>query len=215
MLQLTSIDDALKQMSCIAAAEKPLIFIFTYLERHWIDRQIHDLRPDILPIKQLLWSRYDALALHGHLSAIRPAVQSRLEASWKAEIPVEELQQVALFVHYLRVISTPALVESDFTAVKRVPAPGLLINAHAAQPNRFSDFVQWYRDGIAAFIKAHFHGPVNSDWIQQVRNHLYCTEFTAHFSSLVFRPCCFGITRKAGWFIYASTRTPRSPSERV
>ena len=155
-------------MNCVAAAEKPLIFIFTYLERHWIDRQINDNRVDVLPLKQLLWSQYDSLVLAGHLTALLPTIHAQLKASWSNQIPIEEVKQVALFVHYLRVISTPALVESDFAAMKRVPSAGLLFNAQATQVNRFADFVQWYREGITAFLKAHFPLPINESWIQRV-----------------------------------------------
>jgi hypothetical protein len=156
-------------MNCVAAAEKPLIFIFTYLERHWIDRQINDNRVDILPIKQLLWSQYDSLVLSGHLSALLPPIQWQLKASWCNQVPLEEIKQVALFVHFLRLISTPALVESDFSAAKRIPSAGLLFNAQAPSVNRFGDFVQWYREGITVFLKSDFCGPVNDSWIQSVK----------------------------------------------
>ncbi len=157
------------QMNWVAAAEKPLIFIFTYLERHWIDRQINDNRTDVLPIKQLLWSQYDSLVLSGHLTALLPALREQLEASWSAQVPIEEVKQVALFVHFLRVISTPAVVESDFSSNKHTPSAGLLLNSQAQQVNRFNDFVQWYREGINAYLQSNFTGPINEEWIQRVK----------------------------------------------
>ena len=177
-------------MNCIAAAEKPLIFIFTYLERHWIDRQIHDQRADVLPMKQLLWQQYDTLVLSGHLSSLLPVLLARLEDSWSGRVEVlEELKGVAVFVNYLRVISTPGLVESDFQAVKGQPAAGLLINPRAAGSNRFGDFVQWYRTGISSFISAHLSGPVNESWIERVswtarKHHPIQTKL----NSFLFRP---------------------------
>lgn len=157
-------------MNCIQAAEKPLIFIFTYLERHWIDRQIQDHRTDILPMKQLLWQRFDASVLTSHWPSLLQQLQDVLERSWEGSLTIDDLQDIARIVNYLRVISAPAAVESDFSAAKRVPPPGLLINSHAPKSNRFGDFVTAYRAHLEAYLQRRSWSPESegSLWIQEL-----------------------------------------------
>ena len=136
-------------MDKLQAAEKPLTFIFTYLERHWIDRQINELRPDILPMKQLIWSMWDELIFKNiwpHL--ILPQVSLILRSVRSHEIPLEGLSSIAKFVHYLRVISKPTQLESDYKATRKCVMAGAVINPRAIQLDRFKEFVQWYCNEI-------------------------------------------------------------------
>jgi hypothetical protein len=55
---------------------------------------------------------------------------------------------LAKFVHYIRVISKPAQLESDYKATKRVTMAGAVINQRAVHQDRFKDFVQAYCTGI-------------------------------------------------------------------
>ena len=133
-------------MDKLQAAEKPLTFVFTYLERHWIDRQINEPRIDILPVKQLIWSMWDDLVLQKiwPSGAINQEIGVNLNCVRNHQIPLEEVESVAKFVHYLRVISKPTHLESDYKATRRVMMAGAVINARAQHPDRFKEFVQWY-----------------------------------------------------------------------
>ena len=185
-------DNVLLQLDRIQAAEKPLIFIFTYLERHWIDRQINEQRVDVLPMKQLIWSLWDSLVLNRIWGRILPVISGYLGAARKHQIPLEELSPIARFVHYLRVISKPSQLESDFNAVKRITMAGAVINPRASHVNRFKDFVNWYCESIEKDAPS----PALSieEFIQSVRTMIFY--FSFHFYN---RRCNFGMMRREGW----------------
>ena len=136
-------------MDRLQSAEKPLTFIFTYLERHWIDRQINEPRVDILPMKQLIWSTWDKIVLEKvFTSTALVLVDSLLNGVRSGQVVLEDLGDLAKFVHYLRVISKPTQLESDYKATRRVMMAGAVINPRAVHQDRFKDFVQAYCNGI-------------------------------------------------------------------
>lgn len=140
-------------MDKLQAAEKPLTFLFTYLERHWIDRQINESRVDILPMKQLIWYMWDSLIFKSVWpQALLPELSSELRAVRAHEIELEKLEKVAKFVHYLRVISKPTQLESDFKATRKVIMAGAVVNPRVIHPNRFEEFVQWYCNSMESDI---------------------------------------------------------------
>lgn len=137
------------QLDRLQAAEKPLTFIFTYLERHWIDRQINEPRVDILPMKQLIWSTWDRIVLEKVFrSTALVLIDSLLNGVRSGQVGLEDLSDLAKFVHYLRVISKPTQLESDYKATRRVTMAGAVVNPRALHQDRFKDFVQAYCDGI-------------------------------------------------------------------
>lgn len=139
----------LTQLDRLQLAEKPLTFIFTYLERHWIDRQINEPRIDILPMKQLIWSTWDKIVLEKvFYSTALVLVDSLLRSVRCGQVSLEDLSDLAKFVHYLRVISKPNQLESDYKATRRVMMAGAVINPRAVHQDRFKDFVQAYCNGI-------------------------------------------------------------------
>lgn len=139
----------LNQLDRLQSAEKPLTFIFTYLERHWIDRQINEPRVDILPMKQLIWSTWDKIVLEKIFSsAALVSIDSLLNGVRSGQVALEDLGDLAKFVHYLRVISKPTQLESDYKATRRVMMAGAVINARAVHQDRFKDFVLSYCNGI-------------------------------------------------------------------
>lgn len=137
-------------MDKLQSAEKPFTFIFTYLERHWIDRQINEPRIDILPIKQLLWSMWDEIVLKRFWMSdkISKEIADKLRLVRGHQFALEELDGVAKFVHYLRVISKPTHLESDYKATRRVMMAGAVINRRAVHADRFKEFVEWYCETI-------------------------------------------------------------------
>lgn len=140
----------LNQLDRLQSAEKPLTFIFTYLERHWIDRQINEPRVDILPMKQLIWSTWDKIVLEKVFASIAlDLVDSLLKGVRTGQVVLEDIGDLAKFVHYLRVISKPTQLESDYKATRRVMMAGAVINSRAVHQDRFKDFVQAYCNGIS------------------------------------------------------------------
>lgn len=140
----------LNQLDRLQSAEKPLTFIFTYLERHWIDRQINEPRVDILPMKQLIWSTWDKIVLEKVFAPTALGlVDSLLNGVRTGQVALEDLGDSAKFVHYLRVISKPTQLESDYKATRRVMMAGAVINPGAVHQDRFKDFVQAYCNGIS------------------------------------------------------------------
>ena len=95
-------------------------------------------------MKQLIWSLWDSLVLARVWTRILPVISINLAAARRHEIPLEALEQSARFVHYLRVISKPSQLESDFAAGKRVIMAGAVVNPRVSHVNRFKDFVAWY-----------------------------------------------------------------------
>lgn len=139
----------LNQLDCLQSAEKPLTFIFTYLERHWIDRQINEPRLDILPMKQLIWFTWDKIVLEKVFSSTALLqVDHLLSGVRKGQVALEDLGDLAKFVHYLRVISKPTQLESDYKATRRIMMAGAVINPRAIHQDRFKNFVQSYCNGI-------------------------------------------------------------------
>ena len=135
-------------MDRLQLSEKPLTFIFTYLERHWIDHQINEQRSDILPMKQLIWSIWNQLVLKKIWSSVLAIIGDYLHSVRIKIVELDELCGVAKFVHYLRVISKPNQLESDFKSTKRGMMAGAVVNPRAIHVDKFSEFVQWYCDKI-------------------------------------------------------------------
>lgn len=161
------LDSLLSQLDKLQAAEKPLTFIFTYLERHWIDRQINESRVDVLPMKQLIWSMWDALVLNQFFTgAVLPEIGDLLQGVRRGQVELEALNSVARFVHYLRVISKPTQLESDFKATKRAMMAGAVINPHAQHHDRFKEFVQFFCEGIERDCPKMTNGPVVTEFVQ-------------------------------------------------
>lgn len=143
------LDQLLVQLDRLQLAEKPLTFIFTYFERYWIDRQIDEMRSDILPMKQLIWSMWDELVLKKVWpQRVFPQIETRLRLVRTNQTPLEELESVAKFVHYLRVISKPTQLESDYKATRKVVIAGAVINSRTIHQDRFKEFVKLYCDSI-------------------------------------------------------------------
>ena len=100
-------------------------------------------------MKQLIWSMWDELIFKNiwpHL--ILPQVSLILRSVRSHEIPLEGLSSIAKFVHYLRVISKPTQLESDYKATRKCVMAGAVINPRAIQLDRFKEFVQWYCNEI-------------------------------------------------------------------
>lgn len=162
-------------MNQLQSIEKPLTFIFTYLERHWIDRQINENCDNVLPMKQLIWSQWDKIILRNALPHIQPVISNYLKKARDNQILLEDLEPIAIFVHYLRVISKPYQLESDYKSNKRVSMAGAVINKRAVHEDQFKEFVQWYCKGIEEDCpKLKIKKTINetNEFIQLVKNNI-------------------------------------------
>lgn len=136
-------------MDRLQLGEKPLTFIFTYLERHWIIRQINESRLDILPMKQLIWSRWDEIVLKKFWPLqVLPQISFSIASVRSGSKDLESLENVARFVHYLRVISKPTQLESDYKATRKVIMAGAVTNSSVRHNDRFKEFIKWYCEGL-------------------------------------------------------------------
>lgn len=167
------LSSCLRQLDCLQAAEKPLVFIFTYLERHWIDRQIHEHRIDILPMKQLLWTRWDEEVLRAIWPSLATAIDIRMHATRIHAVELDGLGELTRLVHYIRVVSRPRTLDSDPSSTRRGPPSNILINSRAPQPDRFHDeFIPSYCEGLQRDLKEVLResGAVTMDFVQQVKS---------------------------------------------
>lgn len=97
-------------------------------------------------------------------------VGTLLQALRSGQVELESLDSLARLVHYLRVISKPTHLESDFKATKRVMMAGAVINPRAAHRDRFKEFVQFFCDGIerdCPKLKEERNNVIISDFVQE------------------------------------------------